>query len=327
MLKKISVLLVLLTLTQTNANALGREDQAYQLPIPASLKGSLQNPAFSPDGESIVFTRFKDGYNNGKSSIHTYNLETGVLSTLVDIDPVKPSHNVNLPGSSWNVHQEAIVFSAASQATDEHDEIFMIDDAGTTGNEIQITSQVNKQSYEPTFSPNGQWVLFETHDAVKDRDGNVIEYKENDGVITKLQIGGSNYITLTSGSIDARQPNWSPDGNRILYQEKVGDAWVIRIMDSDGNDPFTVSLNNEDATDAVFSYDGNWIIYSAAVTGDASANIFKKPSMSGGERTQITTYKGYDGAPSISPDSGKIVFESAESSGQDTKIWLINVTN
>ncbi len=37
---------------------IGRNDNAVKLEI--NLSGSLQNPAFSPDGKTIVFTRFRN---------------------------------------------------------------------------------------------------------------------------------------------------------------------------------------------------------------------------------------------------------------------------
>ena len=58
-----------------------RHDSAIRLEIP--LSGSLQNPAFSPDGKSIVFTRFRNGYNEEPADIFKYNLENGSIDTLV----------------------------------------------------------------------------------------------------------------------------------------------------------------------------------------------------------------------------------------------------
>ena len=78
-------------------NAPIRQDAAYRLDIP--LEGSLQNPAFSPDGKSIVFTRFRDGYNEGASDLFIYNLDTEELTILIS----DGNGNVNLPGEERRV--------------------------------------------------------------------------------------------------------------------------------------------------------------------------------------------------------------------------------
>ena len=287
-----------------------RNDNAYQLAI--NLDGSLQNPAFSPDGESIVFTRFKNGYNEEPADIYVFNLETSSLKQLVS----DGTGNVNLPGSCWNETNESIVFSSSREP---HDEIYMIDDNGSPGDEVQITDRDEYMAYEPTFSPNGQWIVFESHPLDV----------EGQGVITKYQTNKSgNYIALTDASDDCRQPNWSPAGNLILYQQYKNKQWDIWAMSLDGSNKRIVTPGPGDKTDASFTSDGNSIVYSTDYDLEL-ANIYKI-SINGGEPERLTNCTGYDGAPSISPDGTKLVFESCqgdpdESSG--TKIWLLEVSN
>jgi len=286
-----------------------RSDGAKLLEI--NIDGSIQNPAFSPDGKSIVFTRFHDKYNKGAASLYIYNLETGVLKTLVS----EGGTNVSLPGSVWNDSIKAIVFS--SERNDNHDEIFMINENGTTGSEIQLTNRSNKQAFEPSFSPNGDWIVFESH--------NIDE--EGSGVITKYKVDGSStYVELTSDSKNSKQPNWSPKGDKILFQQEEDKQWEIWTMDIDGGNKTKITSGGEN-TDAVFSQDGNWIIYSSGGDDIKYANIFKIP-VTGGTATQITNYKAYDGAPSISPNGLRIAFESYPGNperSKGTKIYLLNL--
>ncbi len=97
-MSKISILisiLVLFSCKKDNKNiSYTRNDSGIVLEIP--LSGSLQNPAFSPDDNSIVFTRFVNGYNKESSDIYKYNLNTKNLTLLVS----DGSANVNLPSSS-----------------------------------------------------------------------------------------------------------------------------------------------------------------------------------------------------------------------------------
>lgn len=54
-----------------------RNDAGVVLNIP--LSGSLQNPAFSPDCESIIFTRFVNGYNIEPAEVYKFNLTTDLI--------------------------------------------------------------------------------------------------------------------------------------------------------------------------------------------------------------------------------------------------------
>ena len=285
-----------------------RHDNAVKLNIPVS--GSLQNPAFSPDGDAIIFTRFRNGYNMGPADLLIYNLENEKVITLV----MDGSTNVNLPGSCWNKQTESIVFSSSREP---HDEIYLIDDNGQAGDEIKITERPNYMAYEPAFSPDGQWIVFESHPLdVEDK-----------GVITKYKVdGNSAYQALTDENDDCRQPNWSPLGNLILFQKFVNNQWDIWKMKPDGSGKERVTWGEGDKTDACFTGDGNYIIYSSDFDSEF-ANIYMI-SVNGGNSNQLSNYDGYDGAPSISPNGRKLIFESYEGDPDDsegTSIWIMEI--
>jgi Tol biopolymer transport system component len=75
-----------------------RNDDAKRLTF-SSAGESAQNPTFSPDGNYILFTRFKGGYNNPPSELVKINIgteeETVVIAARGDVE------NTNSPGSSW----------------------------------------------------------------------------------------------------------------------------------------------------------------------------------------------------------------------------------
>ena len=286
-----------------------RQDEA--IPVNISENGSLQNPAWSPDGGSLLFTRFTAGYNSEPADLFVIDLGDDSLRTLVS----DGSGNISLPGSVWNGVSGQIVFASTR---DPHDEIYMIGENGVPGDEVKITGRADKVAYEPSFSPDGQWIVFESH---------VLDV-ENDGVITIYKVDGSEPFTaLTDASDDCRQPNWSPSGDLILYQRDTEGQWDIWVMNTDGSGQTKATDGAGDKTDASFSPDGQWIVYSSDEGGLDSANLFIV-SVAGGNSTRVSYFSGYDGAPSWSPDGNRIAFESCpgdpdESAG--TSIWIVDV--
>jgi len=285
------------------------EVEASQLPL--NVTGSLQNPAWSPDGEELLFTQFKNGYNMEPADLLIFNLEMDSLRLLIS----DGSGNINLPGTAWNSITKQIVFASTR---DPHDEIFIIDEDGVPGMEWRVTDRENFVAYEPSFSPDGQWVVFESHEL--DVEGN--------GVIMKYKVDGSeDYIALTSTADDCRQPNWSAHGDQIVCQRVENGQWDLWVMNADGSNLHQITTGTGDKTDASFSSDGEWIVYSSDEGELEFANLFIIP-VSGGASIRVTDYSGYAGAPSWSPDGSQIAFEASPGDPDDsagTTLWLVDV--
>jgi TolB protein len=277
-----------------------------RLPIPGS--GSLQNPAWSPDGARLLFTRFRNGYNVGPADLAIFDRRDGTVRTLVS----DGSDNVNLPGSAWNAATRRIAFSSSR---DPHDEIFLIAEDGAPGGETRLTDRADRVAYEPSFSPDGQWVAFESHQ---------LDVEDN-GVITVFKVDGTEpYRAVTDPGDDCRQPNWSPAGDRIVYQAFDGRQWDLWTVRPDGSDRRKVTSGSGDKTDASFSPDGKWIVFSAELPGEDGVGL-DFVSLADGAVGRIPTPPGYAGAPSWSPDGEWIAFEycAGDPDGSaGTEIWV-----
>lgn len=286
-----------------------RSDGAQQLSISSS--GSLQNSAWSPDGTRILFTRWRSGYNAAPADLFIVNVSDGSVTTLVS----DGSSNVNLPASSWNGATNEIIFSSDREP---HDEAYVISASGAPGSETRVTDRASLVVFEPSLSPDGQTVVFESHQLDVDDNGIITKYRR-DGV------GG--YVTLTDAADDCRQPVWSPVGDRIVYQRRSGGQWDLWTMNTDGTGK-TQLMNTAavDETDPSFSPDGSRIVYSSNEGGLAFANLFVIPA-AGGASTRVTNFSGYDGAPGWSPDGAKIAFESSSGDpdgSAGTSLWVID---
>jgi TolB protein len=248
---------------------------------------SVQNPAFSPDGRSMLFTRFRAGYNEGAADIAVLPLAGGAARDIV----ADGAQNVNLPGSSWNANG-SIVYSSDVSGPDSP---FLVHPDGS--NAAMVSLGPGDRSFEPTLSPDGRRIVYESTptDAVHR--------------VSVISTDGTGKTQLTAGPND-RQPNWSPRGDLLLFQRGLGgDNWAILTLKPDGSDPTRITPENQSATDASFSADGRFIVYSASVEGEDNTGLWIVQVNGAGAR-RLTRSAPYDGAPSFSADGSFVAFES-----------------
>jgi len=133
-------------------------------------------------------------------------------------------------------------------------------------------------------------------------------------------------LTQLTGGADDRQPNWSPVEDLILFQRRTpgSDDWNLYTMLPDGSDIRQVTTSSAGDTDASWSPDGQWLVYSSDDGDLPAANIFVIPA-SGGKPARVTRAETrYDGAPSWSPDGRWIAFESyLGDEDAPSTLWLI----
>lgn len=294
-----------------------RSDGARRISNPDK-DSSDQNPAISPDGNRLVLTRFANGYNDGPAGLFLLDLHTGNLNPLT---PAEDQDNVNLPGAAWNAANDSIVF--ASDREDASD-LWRINYDGS--NLHRITRHGQTPWYlEPSWSPDGQWIVFELRQPGESEDGWV-------GQIWAVQANGNGLRQLTRDiGQDDRQPNWSPDGKQILFQRRAlpDGQWDLFTITPFGEELFNLSNTlAASETDASWSPSSAWIVCSSDYGGLPFANLFIYQAH-GGSPSQLTASTNHeDGAPSWSPDGNWIVFESHLTS-EDTpsSLWWIAVPN
>ncbi|MFD4656690.1 hypothetical protein ACFWP2_13810 [Kitasatospora sp. NPDC058444] len=268
---------------------------------------SAQNPAFAPDGRSLLLTEFSGGYNKGDAALGILPLDGGAPRTVL-ADPDRAA--VNLPGTSWNAAADAFAF--ATDRESGHDEIWLMRPGGAPE---RVTRHADGSGYsEPSFSPDGEWIVFqqswEPEHAAAQGDA-----AEQDS-LWKVRRSGGAPVLLVDGrgtGTDNRQPNWSPTGDRIVFQRRGAgrEDWSLWTVDADGGRPRQVTGAPGEHTDPSWSPDGRFLVFSSTLGELPHAQVFVLEA-AGGTPVRVTGDDGaYDGAPSWSPDGRWIAFESA----------------
>lgn len=278
---------------------------------------SCQNPAFSPTGEYILFTRFLNGYNKGPSELVKINIATLKEEILISTED---SDNVNVPGPSWING----IICWSSDRGGESDEIYIANDNGE--NMYQVTDHPEKDGYyiEPIFNPlNTDKIIFEYVPS---------DYAPHHIAIVETDKGNRVTVLTNDPNYDDRLPNWSFDGETILFQraDKGGDNWQIYTAKIVFNpvpylkDVIRIDQSHTHNTDNSW-YINNKYILSSSDYNSQVPNIFAF-SINGNKSVRITNFsENEDGAPSCSHSGEWIAFEShrGEDEEEPSDIWII----
>ncbi|CEO99221.1 hypothetical protein PBRA_001127 [Plasmodiophora brassicae] len=281
-----------------------RADGACAIYVPTG-KDSAQNPCYSYDGTNLVLTLWHGGYNLAPAGVYSMSItSSGPLKTIVNDNS---RAFVNLPGSCWSAH--GTITLAADGATT--DEVSVVNSDGSGYH--QVTNHNGASYIEPSFSSDANRIVFES------------SISSTSAEIWMVNSDGTGLKRLTSGSQD-RQPNWSPKGDKILFQRFTND-WAIYTMNTDGSSITRVTPTTWSSTDAAFSPDGQFIVFSGADSTTVGARIAIVSISGSTNPVFITNSAGYDGAASWSPDGSSIAFETSTNpnANSPTSIYQISV--
>lgn len=327
---------IMLTASAPAGATVTRGDGA-QLIVPSTGAVSLQNPAFAPNGATLMFTRYTDGYDGNTGGVFKVPSNGGLTSPIW---PNDAATNVN-GLASWNGAANRVTFAVSTGNGD----IATAPSTGGARPTLVAQAPANQSYLEPTYSPDGHWIVFEKDVASPLSDDQTI------GSLELVRTSGGPVTPLVSGN-DNRLPVWSPDGKQILFQRRLPDAsghftsdyhlFTIAAPPSIGAKPKqitglpgTASAGDNCDSDASWSPDGKWILASACYgntppcPGNPSiteSNLFLISAA--GTQVVRATYSPSeeDGAPAMSPDGRWIYFESHRSACDDqspSQIWRI----
>jgi len=232
-----------------------------------------QYPAWSADGKKIVFQNDADDADEFGRDLWVMDANGGNgvnITNTPNVDEWQPA---------WFPSGKKIAYQAAG--------IEVLTLNARYGSKVTKTTRLTEDGSFPAVSPNGKRVAFGS-----DRDGDAEIYVMR----TDAREGPNNRpVKLTdNATYDDSQPDWSPDGSRIVYVSYRNNADIF-VMRADGSGKKNLTRSPAREQYPAFSPDGKYIVFTSDRGGDQE---IWKVRLDGTGLTQVTS----DGLRNHQPD-------------------------
>ena len=287
-------------------------------------------PAFSPDGNKVVFCSIRrdtngDGVIDEKDNFGIY---------IIDVDGKNEREIVNDDCQntypSFSPDGSKIVYLSRRRDTNGDGKIDLLDNPGIYINDLDegyekcIVSDQYHNKF-PSFSPDGDKILF-------------VSWRGYNSGIYTIDIDGKNEKKIVTDEYDNTFPSFSPDGQKIVYASwrrdtnrdgriDLRDNSGIYIIDSDGRNEREIVSDKYSNSFPVFSPDRTKIVYLSTrrdTNKDGKIDSLDNSGIyicdiRGRNEKCIVTDKFYNKFPSFSPDGKKALFLSSDNSNRGTR--------
>lgn len=256
-------------------------------------------PALSPDGRKVVF-------DSNRLRVTGEPINTSDLFVM-DWDGENLAYLGRGGSATWSPAGSVIAFHASASgvglpktgdlgAGTRDSDIFVlnIDEAVTSpGIRTNLTNDPLKIDEDPDWSPDGQRIVFTSHDM-------------NDPVLRNplsselwvMDADGSNPTRLTYNAEEERGPAWSPDGTRIVYMCRRGPippngrfpTFEICVINADGTGELQLTINSVPDLTPNWSLDSQRIVFHRDLSG---LNDLFQINADGTGETRLTAAGGH----------------------------------
>jgi TolB protein len=239
-------------------------DGASEITVPTEPDAS--SPAWSPNGESLVYTTF-----GTSSRVLILDLATGRSRSLIG-----PTRNTTYLTPVFGPNGSSVIYSREGERGSD---IFSIPIAG--GTPQQLTTGRGSANIMPTLSPNGRQIVF-----MSGRSGPPELYI--------MDSDGSNARTLTDYDFSEKNyrsdPDFSADGRLIAYQERINERFQIRTIRLTGSTPKQLTSDGVNEQPS-WAPDGRHLVFTSNRSGvrqlwvlDTESNRIRQLTKAGGSR-------------------------------------------
>jgi Tol biopolymer transport system component/imidazolonepropionase-like amidohydrolase len=142
------------------------------------------------------------------------------------------------------------------------------------------------------------------------------------GTLWSLPSSGGAAKAITDVYLDARQPAWAPDNQRLAFQGYADGVWHLYVIGADGGGLRAVTSGPFDDREPSWSRDGSHLAFSSDRSGNY--DVWDLDVASGAVR-QLTKNPANDYSPAYSPSSSTIAFVTEREDRRG--IWGIDASS
>ena len=263
-------------------------------------------PVFSPDGTQILFNSKREN-----EKIGIYLVDVNDNAPVVKVSDT--AYNAETRQHPWSADGTKIVFT--SDRDGDRAEVYTMSVEPFKPRSILSMENVDAQS--PSFSPDGKKLAFR------------VKMEDKSGELRVFDLETQRSQTLAKTENSDLSPAWSPNGDLIAFNCKIGGNTEICTGKADGSD--MQNLTNDPAFDVnpVWSPDGKEIIFSSNRDGDVNRQQLFRMNSDGTSQRRITKRSGYEMTPAWSPQGTKIAFagDRADGTSRGLDIFLLDLSD
>lgn len=252
-------------------------------------------PCWSPDGSKIAYRR-------GHQQIWIYDTLTHNTWNMFEGTSLESRSPDFSPDGKWMVFESGVHIYKVRVTKD-----WRIDDTSI----VKLTDI--GENFYPKWSPKGTLIAF---------DSNAHDTSELLFRIWLMTTEGNDKRMIVD--VGARQPDWSPGGDKIVYYGffEESDASEIVIVSTDGTNIMRLTSDSFWDQDPTWSPDGDKIAFvKDTIEYGIGEHYIYLIDTSGTKLKRLT--QGYE--PAWSPDGKKIAFIDLDFTGEYWTLYTINV--
>lgn len=180
----------------------------------------VSSPSWSPDGHEIAFI---SGYDNvGGIFVMPIDCKDTIKSCATLLTPNDGFYGYTSP--MWSPDGNYIAFVSTRDSVNNNNNIFVMN---RDGSQLRRLTENPGDDTDPSWSPDSRHIVYSAHSLELGTNALMMIDTECSAEIScTYPIIGDNWEMM---------PDWSPDGNSIVFVDAIGDKFELYVTDTEGH--------------------------------------------------------------------------------------------